>query len=536
MLRVDRRPVGVVLVALVAVVLLALASTVQAAFTLAAATYLLKGTQAVGNTTSDQEVVELQTPWIIGTTGAAPPEPIIVVNYPASFWPVSAGGLSEPTFDQSVAAGVAALPSPKSVEPGTVFAGGSQGAVVVSLYKREFNQAWAKHPPKDPAIIVVLIENPMRPNGGILESLAPLGTIPIFEITFYGATPTQTAGAGKGEVTTYDISFQYNVFSDFPTNPLFVLSDINTLMYVFAYFVSTISVQDAVLQDEYGDTRYYLVPTYPVPILMPLELIPTVGPILADMLDPAVRPLVEAGYDRTISPGQPTPANFRYFPDPTALVDSLRIAMPTGLDNGLQDIFGVRPFGTQRPDVMGQGAYGINGPPVTRNPTTNEQTASTLSEPVPSNTDNLTVPTKLSPAVVEPVPAPSRDTPPTHSQPLRDVKVDTANPPTTPRATQTTETTTSTPLATNSTRPKIRRPIGSDLLSKNLTRPKIRGPIASDLLSKNLTRPSPVSAFNKPPTGTTSATTSAAITTGNGSPFRGGSHGALNRASGSASR
>ena len=43
------------------------------------------------------------------------------------------------------------------------------------------------------------------------------------------------------------------------------------------------------------------------------------------------------------------------------------IAIPTGLDNGLQDIIGVRPFGTERPDVTGQGAYGINGPPVTMN-------------------------------------------------------------------------------------------------------------------------------------------------------------------------
>jgi hypothetical protein len=115
------------------------------------------------------------------------------------------------------------------------------------------------------------------------------------------------------------------------------------------------------------------------------------------MLDPAVRLLVEAGYDRTISPGQSIPANYLYFPDPIALGHNLLTAIPTGLDNGLQDIVGVRPFGTERPDVMGQGAYGINGPPVTRHPTTNEQTATALSGPVPSNTDNLPVPSRLSP-------------------------------------------------------------------------------------------------------------------------------------------
>src|SRR5215208_2908480 len=122
-------PVGLVLVALATAVLLALTSTVQAALTLAAATYLLKGTESVGGIKSDQQVIDLAVPWIIGTTGAAPPEPIIVVDYPARIWPVTAGLLSDPTFDQSVAAGVAALPSPRSVEPGTVLAGGSQGAV-----------------------------------------------------------------------------------------------------------------------------------------------------------------------------------------------------------------------------------------------------------------------------------------------------------------------------------------------------------------------------------------------------------------------
>jgi len=127
-------------------------------------TYLLKGLQVAGYTTSDQEVIDLATPWIVGATGAAPPQPIIVVDYPASLWPISVGGFSDPTVDQSVAAGVAALPAPKSVEPGTLFAGGSEGAVVLSLYKREFNAAWADDPQNAPAIIIGLIANPkLRP-------------------------------------------------------------------------------------------------------------------------------------------------------------------------------------------------------------------------------------------------------------------------------------------------------------------------------------------------------------------------------------
>jgi len=414
------RPIRLALLALSTVVSLALASTMQAAVGLAA-TYLVGGTHAFGDDGSDQTAVRIQVPWITSLTGAAPPPPVSVVQYPASLWPVSSGGLSDPKFDQSVAAGVAALPSPDSVQPGTVFGGGSQGSVVLSIYKRKFNQAWASNPEDAPAIELVFVEDPMRPNGGILERLTPLRKLPIFDIPFYGAAPTQTAGAAQGDITTYDIAFQYNLFSDFPTNPLFILSVINSLVRVPT--ADPALIQDAVLQDEYGDTKYYMVPTYPVPILLPLNRIPKVGPVLADTLDPTVRLLVEAGYDRTISPGQPTKVELGYSPNPITLARDLLISIPTGLDNGLQDTTGRRPFGTERPDVMGQGAYGINAAPVTMTPTTNEQRpATTVSVPEPS---------KL----------------------------------------RTRKASTSTSVATVSTRPKVRDLIGSDRLPKKLTPP-----------------------------------------------------------------
>jgi hypothetical protein len=518
--------VGLVFLALATAVLLALTSTVQAGFTLAAATYLLKGTESVDSIRSDQEVIDLATPWIIGTTGAAPPQPIIVVDYPARIWPVTAGLLSDPTFDQSVAAGVAALPAPRSVEPGTIFSGGSQGAVVVSLYKQEFNQAWAKRPQKAPDVVFGLIANPMRPNGGILERFAPLGTIPILDLTFYGASPTQTAGAGPGEITTYDIARQYDGFSDFPTNPLFVLSDINAAVGIVLVHpdVSSVSMQDAVLQDEYGDTRYYIIPTYPVPLLMPLEeQIPTVGPILADMLDPAVRLLVEAGYDRTISPGQPTSANLLYFPNPIALAENLPITMATGVDNGWQDIIGVRPFATKRPDLAGQGAYGVNGPPVTMTPTTNEQqTATPVSGLAPSNTDNLVAASKPTPLAVEPA-LKSNGTPPTDIQ-LSDENMDTSNPPPTDNQPLTDEKTTSTNPPTSPAETKTTQGTTPADLAANSVPPKVRGPFRSNRFLKDKQTPSSLeSLLNHASTATTSATTGAGAPTGDGSRPHGGS-------------
>jgi PE-PPE domain len=121
-----------------------------------------------------------------------------------------------------------------------------------------------------------------------------------------------------------------------------------------------------------------MIPTAILPLLTPVEQIPVIGHALADTLDAPLRVLVEAGYDRTRSPGQPTPWNPLYTPNPIALAVSLGFAIPTGLDNGFEVFAGIRPFGTQRP-----GPYGVGGPDVTYlNPpattATNEPTAPTI--------------------------------------------------------------------------------------------------------------------------------------------------------------
>jgi len=108
---------------------------------------------------------------------------------------------------------------------------------------------------------------------------------------------------------------------------------------------------------------------------MPVTWVPLVGPIAADMLDPVLRVLVEAGYDRTTSPGQPTPFNPLYFPDPATLTTNLLIAVPTGLDNGLQDLGLGRVAGT----TPVSNPYGVGGP--TANTSTPPAIVSTANEP-----------------------------------------------------------------------------------------------------------------------------------------------------------
>lgn len=95
---------------------------------------------------------------------------------------------------------------------------------------------------------------------------------------------------------------------------------------------------------------------------MPLEQIPVIGPALAATLDPPLRVLIEAGYDRTINPGQPTPARWLFVPDLLKTAANFLEAIPTGWDNGIATLTGDptnRPFHTTAP-----GPYGVGGPPV----------------------------------------------------------------------------------------------------------------------------------------------------------------------------
>ena len=361
------------LLAVMAAVLLAAGQTMTPAVMLTAATYIVKGTNSAFNQIPDSAYPAFAQKYD-SAVNVATPQPIILVQYPAALWPITPPGyLLSPTFDQSVATGVQNLENPATGRPlnststGDVLWGYSQGATVVTQYKRDWNAAY----PTDSAAVpptFVLVANPNRPNGGILERGTALGTIPVFGLTFSGATPTTTAGQPGGTVTTYDIARQYDGIADAPVNPLNPIADLNAAMgfyYLHGQYPNA-DPATAIYQGQYQDTNYYLIPTYPLPLLMPLDSIPVVGFALADTLDPALRVIVESAYDRSTPPGVPTPFNPLYFPNPATFGTDLLLAIPTGLDNGISDFTGTRPLGTTRPGPYGVGGpatIGINGQP-----------------------------------------------------------------------------------------------------------------------------------------------------------------------------
>ncbi|WP_435406054.1 PE-PPE domain-containing protein [Mycolicibacterium rhodesiae] len=277
-------------VAVAAAVAVGLTPTVSSAPMLtAAAVDYLRGTN-IGWTPTDQQYRDFISRVLDGTdTPAATPTSAGNIAYNAGFWPVSNNYIFDKTWNQSVAQGV------KNVEArdpqGDVIFGLSQGAVVLSRYK-------AAHP-EGTGNTFVLVENPSRPNGGILERFAGL-YIPVLDISVSGATPD------NGD-TTVDVARQYDGWADFPTYPLNLLATVNAIMgmiYVHGQTQTELTAADIeaakaggnAYYQQHGDTTYYLIRTPLVPLLMPLKgIVP--DPILG-AIDPVLRKFIEMGYNR----------------------------------------------------------------------------------------------------------------------------------------------------------------------------------------------------------------------------------------------
>ncbi|BBY57349.1 PE-PPE domain-containing protein [Mycolicibacterium sarraceniae] len=293
------------------------------------------------------------------------------------------------TFDQSVALGRQNLDNcikatscdyndqVGSVAPAVgdtfVVYGFSQSSTVATLEKRALAAEY--DPGQGPDVSFVLITNGNRPNGGFLARGPEGVTIPSFlpfgGATFNGSTPTDT------QYDTVDVAAEYDGWSDFPVNPLNLLAVANAMAGIDylhlggTYDDSTLTQPGVIDQGQYGDTHYYMISTPVLPLLMPLNNFGTLGHALADTLDAPLRVMVESAYDRTTSPGVPTSWNIFYLPNPIKFVQNLAISIPTGLDNGIQDLFGVRPFRTTRPGPYGVGGVGVTyTTPETTEPTT----------------------------------------------------------------------------------------------------------------------------------------------------------------------
>lgn len=263
-----------------------------AAPVLAASTYYLEGTR-IGNTTGHQSPQDFVTDMRTGA-GLGAPDDFRQVDYPAAIGPFSSGGLQDPTWNTSVGRGLANL-GEQPVAGDTVF-GYSQGAVVASAYKGAHQANGVNY---------VLVENPGRPNGGIMARFGGL-YVPLLDITFSGPTPV-VRDPQPGAGSTVDIARQYDGWADFPTYPLNLLATANAILGIIylhggtqdldATALSSIDTSDPRYYQQHGDTTYYLIPTERLPLLMPLRGI--LPDLLLDAIERPLRALVELGYDRS---------------------------------------------------------------------------------------------------------------------------------------------------------------------------------------------------------------------------------------------
>jgi len=237
---------------------------------------------------------------------------------PEEFWPVS--GLFDLTFNNSIGRGAELLDarvqeklqsSPQT--PLAVF-GYSQSAIIAAVEKRTLATEYASSDLVAP-VSFVLMGNPYRPNGGFLSRIPLLARV-LTSSTRMTSTPTDTP------FPTVDIARQYDVWSDFPTYPLNLLADINSLFGGINHWylpesvnpllkglVPTVSIDPAspdylptTTVASYGDTTYYFVPSKNLPMFYPLRWI-GLGPVV-DVFEPLVRVFVELGYDRSLPAGQ----------------------------------------------------------------------------------------------------------------------------------------------------------------------------------------------------------------------------------------
>lgn len=234
----------------------------------------------------------------------------IPVVTPAQFWPF--GGPVDMLFDLSVLSGTRVIDAAiDAATNSTVVFGYSQSAVIATAAKRRLAEraADAAYAESMPPVSFVMLANLNRPNGG-LNARFPGAFIEELGWTFSAATPTDT------NFITVDVARQYDLFADFPRYPLNLIADANAVVALFygAHDYSRVTLNPAdprydpnTVVEQFGDTTYYFIPTPVLPLLRPLRDL-GFDPVPLDAVEPAMRVLVEFGYDRSTPFGQPTGA------------------------------------------------------------------------------------------------------------------------------------------------------------------------------------------------------------------------------------
>jgi hypothetical protein len=259
---------------------------------------------------------------------------------PEQLYPLT--GLRSLTFDASVARGVndlnAAIMAQNAAGHSTVVFGYSQSATIATLEERHLMTLPPAQRPSTDHLSFVLVGNPDRPDGGLLERFNG-AFIQGLGFTFFGATPVNA-------YPTTDIAIQYDGAADFPQYPLDVFADANAVAgFIYLHpqysYLTHSQIASGVVEPVSPtdtETTYILIPTQNLPLLDPVRAIPFVGKPLADLVQPDLKVLVELGYDRSAYQDVPTP--YGLFPNvgPATVATELQQGAVQGVNNALADV------------------------------------------------------------------------------------------------------------------------------------------------------------------------------------------------------
>ncbi|MGA8330488.1 MAG: PE-PPE domain-containing protein [Mycobacterium sp.] len=269
----------------------------------------------------------------------------------------------ESSASTSLQVGLADLQAAMAQQPANqpyLVEGFSQSAQIAVDEKIDLMQAGS--PPPD--VTFLLLGSGNRPDGGFLERFPGLVIPGLTGFDFNGAEPTDA------DITTIDIANQYDGNADFPQYPINVVADLNSVLgfiYQHAgygdgplpeevpaiwppsdplsgpYVDDFVPGSTDIVKQVDGDTTFYFIPTTDLPLLDPLRSLGVPEPVL-NIFQPALQVIVEAGYDRSIPFGDPTPAELIPSIDPATFTLELANGVVQGANNA------VELFGTQLPD------------------------------------------------------------------------------------------------------------------------------------------------------------------------------------------
>lgn len=273
-----------------------------------------------------------------------------ILSTPAALYPFL-GPFTE-TFDRSAEQGgeilVAAILDQiaggqvDADNPVVVF-GWSQSAVISTMVMQRLADEGV---PSD-YLRFVLIGDESIPNGGMLARFdLPAGAhpeIPSLGLTFSGAAPTDLF-----PTTVY--THEYDGFADFPQYPINFLSTLNAALGIFFQHVTYLGltpeeIANAIQLPTSSDdvlTEYYMIPAGTLPLLAPLQLLPFIGNPLVDLLQPALRVLVNLGYgniEHGWSPGYADVPTALGFLPPADVLQQVPEALADGVQKGITDAF-----------------------------------------------------------------------------------------------------------------------------------------------------------------------------------------------------